>query len=267
MIYIIFLIVSAVCCIIGFKKTVYFLSVGYGFSVAGLGIAFIAAINAGGYDHGILTMIQCLLFIAYGARLSGFLIYRELKSKSYQSILKNARGGQERTVSPLLQAVIWAGVSVLYVLQTCPVFFRAVNGYGREIAFPLAGITISLAGLCIETAADLQKNSFKKTSPDKPAMRGLYRIVRCPNFFGEVLFWTGVFVGGADALRGAVQWIMAVSGYIIILTVMVNSTQRLDRSQEKRYGKDPEYRSYADRTPILIPLVPVCHIGRYKDDE
>ena len=36
----IFLLVSAICCAIGFKKFVYFLSVGYGFSVIGLGIAY-----------------------------------------------------------------------------------------------------------------------------------------------------------------------------------------------------------------------------------
>lgn len=36
----IFLLVSAICCAIGLKKFVYFLSVGYGFSVIGLGIAY-----------------------------------------------------------------------------------------------------------------------------------------------------------------------------------------------------------------------------------
>ena len=70
----IFAIVSAALCAIGFYKYVYFLSVGYGLSVAGLGIAYFAVLAANGYDWNFVTVLQCILFVIYGARLSGFLI-------------------------------------------------------------------------------------------------------------------------------------------------------------------------------------------------
>ena len=262
----IFFLVSVVGCSIGFKKTVYFLSVGYGFSIALLGIAFLVVILAGGYPAGAVMVLQCVLFVIYGARLSGFLIYREQKSAAYRKVLKNAKGGtSEGSIGGKIG--IWLGVSALYVLQTCPVFYRACNGAGARtgagIVLPLVGALITALGITLEALADVEKDKSKKVRPDAPAMQGLFRMVRCPNFFGELLVWTGVFVGSLDALSGAGQWIAAILGYAMIFMIMITSAQRLERGQEQRYGKNPEYRQYADHTPILFPLIPLYHMGNY----
>ena len=70
------LIVSA----IGFKKYVWFISIGYGFSVAAIGVTLLCLFG-GSADWGV--MIACVLFILYGCRLGGFLTYREVKKASY----------------------------------------------------------------------------------------------------------------------------------------------------------------------------------------
>ena len=46
---------------------------------------------------------------------------------------------------------------------------------------------------------------------------------------------------------------------------MIYGAQRLDRRQEKANGHKEEYRAYADHTPLIIPFIPVSHIGAYKD--
>lgn len=70
---------------IGFYKYVYFISLGYGFSIAGLGLLmlflFRNSLSAG-------TALACVLFFVYGCRLGGFLLIRELKSASYNSTMK-----------------------------------------------------------------------------------------------------------------------------------------------------------------------------------
>lgn len=74
-----FLLVSAICCAIGFKRIVYFLSVGYGFSVFGLGVTYlIVSIINNTFD--VILLSQVLLLMIYGFRLSYFLIKRELKN-------------------------------------------------------------------------------------------------------------------------------------------------------------------------------------------
>lgn len=259
----IFLAVSALCCCIGFRKYVYFLSVGYGFSVIGLGIAYAVVIQTGGYAWNLVTLAQCLLFVLYGARLSGFLLQRELKNKSYRKVLSEAGG--EKPMPFFVKLAIWVSVSVLYVMQTCPVFYRVYNGLGEQLTLPLIGLLVSVLGLALEALSDRQKSAQKAKNPDMVATQGLFRMVRCPNYFGEILFWTGVFVSGCGALRGAGQWVLACLGYALIVVVMVNGAQRLDRRQEARYGKLPAYRAYADHTPLILPLVPVYHIGPQKE--
>lgn len=260
----IFYIVSAVCCCIGFKKYVYFLSVGYGFSVIGLGVAYFAAALVNGYEWNVVILLQCVLFVAYGARLSGFLIARELKNKNYRKVLQEVTKEGEKPMPVFVKLVIWIFVSAMYVMQTCPVFYRLYNGGGQEITLPLIGAVISIIGLILEAMSDKQKSAQKATNPNMVATQGLFQMVRCPNYFGEILFWTGVFVSALNVLSGAGQWIIAVLGYILIVAVMINGAQRLDKRQEARYGKMKEYRGYADHTPLIIPLIPVYHIGKYK---
>lgn len=71
------LIVCAALCAVGFYKYVYFLSIGYGLAVAGGAVA-IALLFLDGLEP--VHILLLALFIAYGVRLSGFLLVRELKT-------------------------------------------------------------------------------------------------------------------------------------------------------------------------------------------
>ena len=164
-----------------------------------------------------------------------------------------------------VKVAIWLFAAALYVVQTSPVFFRIMNGDGGEVLFPLIGVIISAIGIVIEATADKQKSEQKAKRPDMVATEGLFKMVRCPNYFGEITFWTGVFVSGFTTYRGIGQWLFGIIGYVAIFYIMINGAQRLDRRQEKANGHKEEYRAYADHTPLIIPFIPVSHIGAYKD--
>lgn len=256
-------IVALVCCAVGFYKYVYFLSIGYGFAVAGISIALIVMSLMGKFAPGAAGIVALILFILYGARLSGFLLVREIKNIAYRKTLKEA-SGDESKMPVFVKVAIWLCVGVLYVAQTSPVFFRLYNGAGDSVLL-WVGIAVSIIGIVLESVADKQKSEQKKENPDKVAMKGLYKIVRCPNYFGEILFWTGVFVGGCDIYSGIGQWITAVIAWICIVYIMFNGAQRLEKRQMKRYGADEEYNAYADKTPIIIPLLPIYHLNKKAD--
>ena len=251
-------IVALVFSSIGFKKYVWFISIGYGFSVAAIG-AGLLILGKDGLTAG--TICASILFILYGLRLGGYLAYRELKSASYNNKMKTEiKSGKDMSIAA--KCAIWISAALLYVCETSPVIFRIMNRKGTD-AFLLVGIAISIVGLIVETCADLQKNAAKKVNPRRFVDTGLYKIVRCPNYFGEMLFWTGVFVGGIPALHGALQWIAALAGYIGIIYVMFGGARRLEIRQNRTYGDDPVYQNYVNTTPIMIPFIPLYSVEKY----
>lgn len=250
----IILAVCALMCVIGFYKFVYFLSVGYGFAVTGAGIAMLILF---GKHLSIWTIVMCLLFVIYGIRLGGFLLFRELKSASYRKTLSHATK-TEKPMPFFVKAAIWICVSIMYVMQVSPVFYRAFNGDTANLS-AVFGVIIMAAAIVIESLADKQKSAAKKINPNRFCDTGLYRIVRCPNYFGEVLFWTGVLISGIGAVQG-LQWVIAIIGYILIVYVMLSGAKRLEVRQNKNYGKDAEYQTYVKKTPIIFPCIPLYHL-------
>ncbi len=261
----ILLIVCAVLCAVGFYKFVYFLSIGYGFAVAGGGIAvFVMALINPTETPIWLLAVEMLLFVAYGVRLSGFLLVRELKNVSFRKtdVAKDTLAKNNEKKMPIfVLATIWVSVAVLYTAQVSPMLFRYNNAL-TDIIVPVIGFAISIFGLILETVADNQKSAQKKENPDMVATKGLYKIVRCPNYLGEIIFWTGVFVGGVTAYNTVGQWITAILAYICIVYIMFNGAQRLEKRQMARYGENKEYNDYANKTPIIIPLLPIYHLNK-----
>ena len=263
----ILLIVSAVLCAVGFYKFVYFLSIGYGFAIAGGGLAILIMyfINPSATPLWIV-LVQTVLFIVYGVRLSGFLLVREFKNVTFKKtdVAKDTLAKNDEKKMPIfVLATIWVFVSILYVAQVSPMLFRYDNG-SIDYIVPIIGFLVSVVGILLESLADKQKSAQKKERPDMVATKGLYKMCRCPNYFGEILFWTGVFISGITTYANAGQWIVAVVAYICIVFIMFNGAQRLEKRQMARYGKDEEYNTYANKTPIIIPLLPIYHLNNTK---
>ena len=243
---------------IGFKNYVWFISLGYGFSIAGEGILMLLLF---GQNLTLGTILCSALFIVYGLRLGGYLAIRELGSSSYK---KNMKGEiKEGSTVPFgVKIAIWVTCALLYVTQVAGVFYRLQNAAADNIT-TFVGAGIMLLGLSLETAADLQKNAAKKVNPRRFVDTGLYRIVRCPNYLGEMIFWTGVLISGIGAVSGW-QWLIMVIGYVGIIFVMFSGARRLEIRQDKNYGNDPEYQKYVTTVPILLPFVPLYSVKKHK---
>lgn len=244
---------------IGFINYVWFISLGYGFAIAAEGLLMLVLY---GKELTLGTLICCILFVIYGCRLSGYLAFRELKSASYK---KNMTGEIKdgKTIPMGVKIAIWVTCAALYVTQVASVFYRLNNHTGSSTGTYI-GAFVMLFGLLLESAADIQKNSAKKINPKRFVDTGLYRIVRCPNYLGEMIFWTGTLISGIGAITGIGQWIVVLIGYIGIIYVMFSGARRLEIRQNKNYGNDPEYQKYVKTVPILLPLVPLYSVEKHK---
>ena len=165
-----------------------------------------------------------------------------------------------------VKIILWISCALLYSCQSSPLTFRftSIKKDKNVYLFTYIGIIISFLGFLMEARADYEKNAAKKLNPNRFVDSGLYKLVRCPNYLGEILFWTGNFISGVEIYYGLTQWIISFIGYICIIYVMFGGTRTLEIRQNKSYGKDPEYQKYVKTTPILIPFIPLFSVEKYS---
>ena len=246
-------------CLIGFKKYIWFISIGYGFSISIVGLMLLILFK------NILIpsyIVATIILICYGIRLSAFLAYRELKSSTYNKKMKNEISDGSHMTIPL-KIMLWISCALLYLFMTSPIIYRFINNSGDDVCFRI-GMIITILGIILEATSDYQKNKFKKKNPNRFCDIGLFKIVRCPNYLGELIVWTGIFVTGFSALSGIAQWTVSIIGYLGIIYIMFSGARRLELRQEKSYGKDKEYQEYIKSTPILVPFIPLYSVKKHK---
>lgn len=252
---------------VGYKKYVWFISIGYGFSIVGIGAAIIIIYSIRGTLN-ITGLIASILFIIYGIRLGGFLFIRELKNMNYRKTL-NEVSKDGKTVPFGVKISIHLIVAMLYVAQTSGVTFSLyINQYQSFFDFKIIeiiGVSIMAFGILLESIADYQKSKYKKENPNMPAMKGLYKFVRCPNYYGEMLFWTGTVTFSILTLNTWWMWVIAILGYLCILYVMLNSSKRLEIRQNKNYNDLVEFQEYKKKTPLIILVfIPIKSLEKSK---
>ena len=254
-------IVAAIGCCMGFHEFVWFMSVGYGFSVMCIG-AFHLIFGLINHSLTAAAGVLAVLFIIYGYRLGGYILKRELTNAAYRKTLE-ATGSTKKMPIPV-SLFMWAYSMWMYTAETSAVSYRVIN-QAKDNVWAWIGICIMALAVIGEATSDRQKSAAKKKNPGRFCDDGLFKIVRCPNYFCEILFWVGVTVSGIGAVQGK-QWIMVIIALVLIIYVMYNSAQRLELRHEKTYGLDPEYQKYSDTVPLLFPFSKQYHSMKvYRD--
>lgn len=247
---------------VGWKKMVYFFSLGYGYSIAGISLALGVL-----YWQSLTWYMAAVLLVLflYGIRLATYLLVRELKHPAYVKTVSFDQVNKEDR-STFVLCMIWISCVLLYICQTFPVTAHLdalASGAMPNAIWAYVGLGFAVVGFLLETIADQQKNAAKKIDPKRWVDTGVYRLVRCPNYLGEVLLWLGVLICGIPALSTWWHWTLALLGFIGITYVMFSGARRLELRQDHNYGDNPDYQAYKKRVPILLPFIPIYSVKDY----
>lgn len=137
-------------------------------------------------------------------------------------------------------AIVYAGLLPLYPALTSSAPLGPMDALA---AF------VTLAAVGIETIADEQLRAFRKRRKSSAEIMntGLWEYSRHPNYFGEALFWWGLFLF-ARAAKGPL-WTVSGAAAITLMFVFVSIPMIDKRSIERR----PEYREHMRRVSALVP--------------
>ena len=192
------------------------------------------------------------MVLFWSVRLASFLfmrISRAGKDSRFDSIKQD----------PLRFLLAWT-LQGLWVLLTAACALAIITGGNREplglIGF--AGIAVWTIGIVIEIVADKQKSAFRADPGNKGKFihTGLWAWSRHPNYFGEIVLWTGMAIIAVPVLEGW-QWATLISPvFVYFLLTRVSGVPMLEASADERWGGQDEYEAYKQNTPVLVMKPP-----------
>ena len=199
-------------------------------------------------EVGLRQMLIAFFILIWAARLGSFLFSRIARD-----------GGDSRfdkiKPSALLFFRTWM-LQGLWVTVTAGAALAALSS-GRSVPLNIVdGIAIALwlSGFAVEVIADRQKRQFRQAQgSDAFIITGLWSLSRHPNYFGEIILWTGIALLTFPVLDGG-QYLTLVSPlFVYLLLVRISGIPLLENKANRRWGNDPAYITYRENTPALVP--------------
>jgi len=202
--------------------------------------------------NGARAVLLLILVGAWGLRLTGnfYRVWPGLHHEDWRyRDFRNATGRWYWLVS----------LGGIHCLPTLLVFLAMIPVY-KAMASPaalglleLAGAAVTILAIAIETIADEQLVRFRneRKSPDEILCAGLWRFSRHPNYFGECLFWTGLFLMALAADERL--WWTGIGVVLIYALFLLTSVPMTDQNTLQRR---PEYAQHMKRVSGLFPWFP-----------
>lgn len=142
----------------------------------------------------------------------------------------------------------------LVVFVGCLSLYPALSAGGRAFgALDLVAAVVVVGAIIIEATADEQLERFVRTQrqPGKTLATGLWAFSRHPNYFGEIMFWWGLYLF-ALAADPSYWWVVAGPVAVTVLFVFV-SVPMMDR---RNLDRRPRYQEHMRKVSALIPWFP-----------
>lgn len=118
----------------------------------------------------------------------------------------------------------------------------------------VAGLGLWIFGFSIEVVADWQKSAFRARPQNSNQFinSGLWAWSRHPNYFGEIVLWSGIAVMALPALTGWQLATLVSPLFVLVLLTAVSGVRLLEARAQKLWGQEPAYKAYKRQTPALM---------------
>jgi steroid 5-alpha reductase family enzyme len=208
----------------------------------------LGAVVAASELTGAQKLIAIMIFI-WAVRLGSFLFRRI-----------HAAGGDQRfdqiKISSSRFFVAWTLQGTWVVMTSCAAVAAILSPEQPHLGFVfILGALMWVTGFVIEVIADRQKSRFREDPANGGQFicTGLWARSRHPNYFGEILLWSGITMMAVPYLSGS-QWVVVVSPlFVYALLTRISGIPTLAKRGQQLWGEDPAYQEYLNNTPRLFP--------------
>lgn len=194
------------------------------------------------------NLIVTVLISIWAIRLGSFLfsrIHKDGEDKRFRTIKPSAT---QFFMTWTLQG-LWVSLCSMCALTA----ISTENGLIINTFFYI-GLALFAFGFLIEIIADKQKSRFRQIPENKDRFitSGLWARSRHPNYFGEIVLWTGIAAMSFSSLEG-LQYLTLISPiFTYLLLVYVSGVRMLEARGDVKWGNDENYKKYKKNTPVLL---------------
>ncbi len=197
----------------------------------------------------IVDLVLYFMISIWALRLGSYLLYR------IQKIKRDKRFDKIRShFWKFLRFWLLQGFAVFIIFIPSIFVFRGQLLHFKFLS--VFGIIIFGFGLIYESVADWQKFKFilKSKSTTNFIHSGLWFYSRHPNYFGEICVWLGIYLYCICYVNGFLAVIGIISPlFLFVLLRYVSGIPLLEKSAQKKLGKNKTYLNYVKSTPLLLP--------------
>lgn len=196
----------------------------------------------------VANIIIVLLITLWAVRLGSFLFMR---------IHKDGEDKRFRTIKPsATQFFMTWTLQGLWVSLCSMCALTAISSESGVVVNALfyIGLALFIYGFSVEIIADKQKSKFRSIPENRDSFitTGLWAKSRHPNYFGEIVLWTGIACISFSSLKG-MQYLTLISPiFTYLLLVYVSGVRMLEARADKKWGNDQIYIKYKDETSKLL---------------
>lgn len=253
--------------LLGYYKSEYGVSYGYGFAVAAVAFMTLRALPVSSVlpvPSAIAACHASAVFF-YGVRLNLFLAYRETFVPRFAKMRERIEERAVRRGSRLARTPFILSCALLYGCMTAPLLVMEkiygnapllINGEDWPHLALLVSSVFTWFGFLLGAIGDLHKSFSKSRNGDDHLVTGgVFSLFRHPNYTGEAIGWTAncaaAFVAVLSAGSGWQHWKQyvpylgaSVAGCMGICTVLGAATANLEQRQKDQYGDTEKYKSW-----------------------
>jgi steroid 5-alpha reductase family enzyme len=152
-------------------------------------------------------------------------------------------------------------LSGLWVFLTYAAGLLAMTSVSIENSFShyhyfclILGSLFWVIGFLIEVISDHQKKVFRRNESNKGKFikTGLWAWSRHPNYFGEIILWTGISIIALPTMEGLKFVVLISPIFVYVLLTKISGIPMLEKSSDIKWKNDPSYIEYKKNTPVLF---------------
>jgi len=199
------------------------------------------------------AMVIAVMVGVWSVRLGTFLFGRISKVGGHDQRFDKIKINPPRFLTAWTLQAVWTIITAAAAIVVISAADRAPIGI-----FFWVGTTIWVAAFLIEVIADQQKTAFRAdpANDGKFIASGLWSWSQHPNYFGEIMLWTGAAIIAWPVLSGWSYLVFASPLFITLLLTKISGINMLDAAAKRKWGDDADYQDYRRRTSVLIPRPP-----------